>query len=139
MKSFDGLWSWCGGCRACLALLATGAAQALTLDPDPSRQRRCPDCCPYALLTGGPPGSQGKRLLLPISLRRLAPGNPTQMSAPVPLVHQLFDQLFDRWIGASRSEKAVAAAATRQGIPAIQFLVGACQQGRGPFLDPQRF
>jgi len=97
--------------------------------PDPGfrirQERRCPDCCPYALLPRWTPRVQPRETLVAAqsALRRLAPGNPTQMSAPVPWFISCLIQLFDRWIGAHGVRRLSRLLQRGQGIPAIQFLL----------------
>jgi len=121
-----------------------GLPQPLTLDPDPSRQEAVVRLfCPYALLTVATPGSQGNSLFA--ANQPQAPA----LRQPNPDVRRLFpwfiklfdDQLFCRWIGRVHGVRRLSRLlATRQGIPAIQVPgLERGQQGRGPFLDRQRF
>jgi len=81
-------------------------------------------------------------VLLPISLQAPGPRQPNpDGSAPVPLFISCLISCLIGGFGASRSEKGCSRlAATRQGIPAIQFpgWKRVSKEG-GPFLDPQRF
>jgi len=115
-----------------------GACPGPDLDPDPSRQRRCPDCCPYALLTGDPPEPRGKRFCLCHQPQRLPPETQTQMSALF-LGSSAVDQLFDRGSARHGSEKGCRGAATRRGFQQSQFWLERVKARKaGPFLDPQR-
>jgi len=88
------------------------------------------------------PRSQGKRFVAAHQPQAaLAPANPNPIVGAVPWFIQLFDQLFDSWIGASPSEKACRGAcnAARDSSNPV-FLVGACLERKGAHSSiPQRF
>jgi len=92
---------------------------------------------PVRTANGGPPGSQGNACCCPFSLRPPGPRQPNPDVGAFPLVHPLFDQLFDRGSARHGVRRLSRLLQRGQGFPAnSSFLVERGQQGRGPFLDP---